>query len=685
MRPLSVLSPVLVISLLLNITPQALAASTAPWTKAGGIPIGDAGTIAFDPSAPATTFAGAAEGGGLIFRSTDAGKTFSTSIVGKIGDSFRCIAVNPGNSKTVIAVSSDNNLRTGAVYRSTNGGTSWAAIAKQPSGLGGCRGLKLDAAGHIVIADDRGGIFYSTNSGGSWSNTLKNVRAYTMASDPGNPATLWAGGYNSDFAGVVWKSSNFGASWTEVKIPVFNANDFPQPVALTIQPGSGKIFVAWVGSDASFNTLGGVVASANGGKSWSNSSVGLPKDIDPGDSIVADPAKSTTVYLTTNGDPYPNNLYQSIDNGATWKAIGTAFGDNNAFIAAARPASAGLPAAVFVGSLYLSTNQGKSWTREGKGIANGTMKAVKDDLLTSTGFYATVGYGVVHSTDGGKSWTVISTWKGATVPDALEVDQKATQHYVYVATLSALQRSADGGKSWTALALPTTKSPITYLMSDPTTAGRLFAIDSNNKIYESTNAGVKWNAGVAIGKAGDLFSAYPATLMVDPGDPKTFYAALSSGLWKSSNLGASWTKSTLPQKGQPISIAAVTGSQSPCQLCVLSLDFNTGIYALQGAATGGKSWSNIPLPPNGSSYERSLLGTTGSDLFVYGSDQRVLLKHPGGVGSWITIDAALTSLMVRPTAMATRNTIFLSDYTGSTYMAPLKNFAITVPGDAPAP
>src|SRR5256885_10222887 len=95
--------------------------------------------------------------------------------------------------------------------RTVEGGiNSWTSNG--PEG-GSIRALAIDpmTPGTLYAGTGGGGVFKSTNGGGSWVNTglTNNLFVTTLAIDPQAPATLYAGGGNG-----VFKSTDGGGSWT---------------------------------------------------------------------------------------------------------------------------------------------------------------------------------------------------------------------------------------------------------------------------------------------------------------------------------------------------------------------------------------------------------------------------------------------------------------------------------------
>ncbi len=691
------------------IVPQAAEAgtksSTAPWVKLGGLPGSDAGRIAFDPNNPNTMLVGPASGGGELFRSTDGGSSFTRVQVGSIYECFRAIAFDPKKgSKTAFAFSSDNpnGGANGGVYESTDDGATWTRLKVQPtpsptgrSGhVGRGRGLLVDPTGtDVVLADATFGVFYSANLGASWTNTLPitNARTYALAADPKAANTIWTGGYDTtnNFNGTLWQSADFGKTWTKVVVPALNQNYGPTPLAIAILPNSNTVLFSWVGNDSNGNIVGGVIASKDGGKTWANSSKGLPTNLSPGNSLVVDPTTPTTLYLTTNGTEYPNSIYRSTDSGLTWASIGTSIGGGDSvYTAAARPAGSGVTAAVFAGDqdLLSTTDHGTTWKVSANGTNSGSLNSVADDLLGTGGIYGMASNGLFHSADNGQTWTRVSaSWTNATVPRAVAVDPVAKTHTVYASTVTTFWQSTNAGKSWTAYALPTKATEIQSLIADTSVAGRVYAIDSTHLVYRSDNGGKSWGAGVAIGTASGSFASLPQ-VVADPGHPGTLFAGLGSGIWKSANSAQSWS-----QTATVLGLASIAGTSLPSGTAIFatvpqsSTTTDTGqFFTLQKGLNGATlSTATNPYPSNDGSAP-FYLATAGTQLFAFGLDNS-LMRSTNAAASWALVDGTIeSSIITTNQASTTAANIYVSDFlTDSAYAAPLSALVTSTPSALP--
>ena len=178
------------------------------------------------------------------------------------GDGFEC-AIDYTNQNTLYG-----ELYYGAIYRSTNHGTSWSAIY---SGLTGsawwCAPYVIDPNVHTTLYMGYQDVFKSTNQGTAWTKISAwggdYLKALTVA--PSNSNYIYAA-----TASVLYRTTVGGTTWTNV--------------TGTIPVGSGNITYIAVKNDdpnTAWVTLGGynstrVFQTINGGTTWTDISAGLP-------------------------------------------------------------------------------------------------------------------------------------------------------------------------------------------------------------------------------------------------------------------------------------------------------------------------------------------------------------------------------------------------------------------------
>jgi hypothetical protein len=231
-----------------------------------------------------------------------------------------------------------------------------------------------------------GGVFLSTNNGTSWTevNTgLTNINVYAFAVSGTN---LFAG-----TSGGVFLSTNNGTSWTEVN------TGLTYPVAYALAVSGTNLFAG---------TYVGVFLSTNNGTSWTEVNTGLPKS-----------AYDTTQYVrvgcfTVSGTnlfagaidagAIDGGVFLSTNNGTSWTEVNTGLTYPVAYALAVSGTN------LFAGTsggVFLSTNNGTSWTAVNTGLTNTYVWAF---AVSGTNLFAGTSGGVFLSTNNGTSWTEVN-------------------------------------------------------------------------------------------------------------------------------------------------------------------------------------------------------------------------------------------------------------------------------------
>ncbi len=291
--------------------------------------------LAVDPKDKSTWYVAAAYGG--VWKTTNAGTTFSPIFDAQGTSSIGCVVLDPRDPMTVWVGTGENNSQRSVgwgdgVYRSRDGGKSWENVGLKASEHIG--GILVDPRNSQVVfvaaqgplwssGGDRG--VYKTGDGGrTWKQVLK-VDEWTGANevhfDPRNPDVLYATTYQRSRrvwslidggpGSGIWKSSDAGETWTRLKggLP---SGDMGR-IGLALPPLEPNSIVATVEAAGDGN---GTYRSDDGGANWTKLNDRISGSPQYYQELFADPNVPGRLYQI---DTY---LQTSDDGGRTWRRAG---------------------------------------------------------------------------------------------------------------------------------------------------------------------------------------------------------------------------------------------------------------------------------------------------------------------------------------------------------------------------
>jgi len=182
-------------------------------------------------------------------------------------------------------------------------------------------------------------------------------------------------------------------------------------------------------------SLGGVHLSANNGKSWTAVNTGLTCSCV---NVLA--ISDTNLFAGTGGDAMNGGVFLSTNGGTNWTAVNT--GLTNTDITALVISNTNIFAGTDKG-IYLSTNNGESWTRAGLENADVTaLVASGTNLFAGTCNPESISGGIFHSTNDGSSWTPVC----AGFADVTALVSSDTN--IFAGTDNGVFLSTDNGSNW---------------------------------------------------------------------------------------------------------------------------------------------------------------------------------------------------------------------------------------------
>ena len=309
--------------------------------------------------------------------------------------------------------------------------SSW--VSRGPQNVGGrTRSLVIHPTNPSILwaGSVSGGVWKSTNGGATWAPTadfMANLAVGCLTIDPANPNVLYCGTgegfFNTDAvpgAGI-FKTTDGGATWNRIA----STSSWEMVNRIAIAPTNSNLILAAM-------QFGGIMRSTNGGATWSN-----PKVAYTAHQVMFHPTDSNkAVAAIAEGDPHfeiprTSALY-STNGGATWNASNLnnlAFGFSRIELAYARSAPSIVYASVDSsdgGKVWRSTNGGMTYTKVTTTGATGVGTYTNALWVSPTNpNLIAVGDGALYrSADGGATLTEIAY--GGT----LEQEAHADMHFL---------------------------------------------------------------------------------------------------------------------------------------------------------------------------------------------------------------------------------------------------------------
>ena len=339
----------------------------------------------------------------------------------------------------------------------------------------GCKGSSGGGGSNLPVANAGQNQTISVGN----SVTLDGNKSY----DPnGYPLTYW------------WKieqrpiGSNATLSVTNLSQPTFLVDQIGKyGISLTVSSQGGV-------SASSTVTVTGIASSAT----WHHLT-GIPSDRQIY-SIAIDPVNTNTLYA---GSGFSDGIYKTTDGGNTWVTTST--------------------------GLYLTSSSDIVTILE------------VDPNNTSTVYAAVVGgdSALYKSTNAGQSWQVIED-----IPVSILTIDPQNSSILYQAIGSrfsqSLSQSTNGGLTWTALSTMTGTSQILSIVVDPNNHQIVYVLVFNEGIYKSTDGGSTWQ----------LYASNPVpsflNIAIDPNNTLVLYGDTGSSISKSTDSGVTWANTSLP-------------------------------------------------------------------------------------------------------------------------------------------
>lgn len=500
--------------------------NTGSWSSGQG----RVNIVHVDPSNPNTIYLGAPAGG--IWKSIDNGTTWTplTDELPQIGVSG--IAVDYSNSNVIYIATGDKDAGDSysvGVYKSTDGGLTW-----NPTGTMG--GSNPSRAGDILIhptnnqilwCATNNGVYKTTNAGISWTQVQTGDFAQgNIRLKPSDPSTVYAVSNNR-----FYKSTNEGNSFTQINtgLPANSSR-----LLLDVTPADANYI--YILSANGSGDMQGIYRSTNGGTNWTKTSSNET-------SVIGDVFESPQAWYdlalavsTTNADEIYTgclNVWKSTDGGVSVTKMNNWSSPSAPSYTHADIHYLGFHGnRLFCGSdggIYVSSNGGTNFTDLTAGVQISQFYKIAVSKQSAANMVGGLQDNGGHAYSGGQ-W---KNYYGADGMDTAINPNNPNQYYGFIQFGGSMYISNNAGNGTSgSVASPGVEGNwVTPLTAN--SAGDLFA-GYNNLFKLVSGAWVQQNT-TPIG-SGNI-----ELISVDPSNDNTMYVANGSGLYKSTDLGVTFT------------------------------------------------------------------------------------------------------------------------------------------------
>lgn len=606
--------------------------------------------LAIDPNLNSTLYLGAPSGHGL-WRSTDFAATWAevesfpnpgnyvqdpndpngylNDIVGVVWVTFDPRTGAPGSATQTLYVGVAD--LTTSLYRSTDGGTTWAPLSGQPSGFLPHKAVLDTAGGALYVAYGNKAGPYDGESGDVWkvdtatgaftrispvssSNTNDNYFGYSgLTIDRQNPSTIMVSAYSSWWPDTIfWRSVDGGASWSKI----WDWTRYPNRSFRYTQNISAAPWLD-LGVPGGTGRPGAEVSPKLG---WMTEAM----EIDPFDSNRMLYGTGATVYGTDNltawdsggqigisvkamglEETYVQELLSPPSGPPLLSALADIAGFRHDNLSVAPPTTFKNPAWVTTSSIDFAELSPGYVFRAGNGDTAAGVKSA------------------AYSSNGGSTWTPVTKQPaGLTGGGTVAVAASGGGRVVWSPSGVGVYATTNGGKAWTASSgIPAGAR----VGSDRVNASKFYGF-SDGTFFVSTNGGTSFSATAATGlPASAQFRAVPGQqgdIWLAGGASGAVY-----GLFHSTDSGASFTRLSNVEEADVVGFGkAAPGQSYPAIYTSAKIEGARGIFrSVDAGATWVRvnddahqyGWTGITITGDPRVFGRVYLGTNGRGI-LYG-------------------------------------------------------------------
>ncbi len=554
---------------------------------------------------------------------------------------------------------------------------AWVHLGGPPGGLGYDIRYKFDDPDTWYVTDASSGVHISTDNGLTWHQSNQGIDTvggpagdgipvFSLTIDPHNTDIIWIG---TDLTGDIYKSSDGGQTWEKKTTGIIHEPEIIMSFrGFTVHPQSSDIVYAMgelqrPGNNVWGLGVGGVIyKTTDGGEHWTRIWYGkIPSSLTR--YMWIRPDNPDVLYVSTGifdrgaigetdpeTDPTPFGglgVLKSTDGGNSWVVLGEENGLDFRYI----------------GSLFMHPDDPDLlFAAAGHVVPELAYQRMMAENHSPLGIYRT--------SDGGENWQQILEPEGNILVQTFSSVEicPGDPDIIYAGSDAAIYRSVDRGDTWTLMTGSTgTWGPAGVragwpidMQCDPRNPDRVFANNYSGGNFLSEDGGRTW-INASTGYSG----AQIIGIAVDPFNPACVYAAGRSGVWHSTDAGATWSGIHNPDDTTPLAggewggVAFDPLNQDHILLgSEFILEWNPAINRWENHIPGGDygpETSEIEFAPSDPKIVYAVSANHNSMIHAYNyeSGRGIILSRDGG-GSWEAItgdqfsDSILTDVAVDP-------------------------------------
>ncbi len=522
--------------------------------------------LALTPSQKDHFFAATAWNG--IYKSEDGGESWfsvneglPTSVYNNLSSiQIQRLAVSPNSEKDVLASGTE-----GGLYLTQNGGQKWQSILDSSQKI---NAVVFTPKSKILAADAQGNLLRSDDLGKTWQKlaTLSsgnNVNRIAVSPNFSQDNTFFLATAKEG----ILKTTDGGKRF----IPMMQGvkDKAVQDVSLSPNYAENQTL-------ALVNWHEGAFLSQDGGQTWTKMSQGLTKDRQADEfkvphfySVRFSPNVQEDKTLFVGGF---NGLFHTNDLGKTWHELETlSLGTVMALgISPDYAQDQTLAIATYVGNIYRSQNQGKTWQPINKGLERPLFenRFNRDPQTQDPRRFYDLEFSPNYAQD--QTFWVSLLW-------------------------NQIVKTVNQGNSWQIVDLPAPKGRGSTLAVSPNFSQdqTLFVITQEGRVYRSTDGGNRFRK---VGNIGHTTGNDPSSIVISPNfaEDKTLYAVAKGGVFQSQDSGVTWTsvsKNTVTEQLLSMQLAI---SPNYAQDKTILLSSSSGLFLSE---EGGETWRELEVIP----------------------------------------------------------------------------------------